>query len=293
MATRATSIVKVLSLCLTASAVGACVKILYGYRTATLAFTADGIHSLFDSTATIVGIISVILASKPPDEDHPYGHQKFETVASLILGFMLILASYEVGTLAFDRFLHPDRLAQYSLWGFVILVAVMILNLGIAYVEGKKAKELSSHFLLADSYHNRSDFLVTCAVFVSLLSAKFAIPYVDGGVALLIAIYLIYMAIRLLRQTIDPLMDHSVLDREEVEKVASSVKGVMHCHAIRSRGNDGHKFLDLNIHLPGDISLLQAHEITHAVEARLKDRFPDLVDVVIHTEPHGHPPCAM
>ncbi|MCB0416025.1 MAG: cation transporter [Bdellovibrionaceae bacterium] len=293
MSTRSNSIVKVLLVCLSASTLGAALKIVYGYRTATLAFTADGIHSLFDSTSTIVGIISVILASKPPDDDHPYGHQKFETVASLILSFMLILAGYEVGTLAFERFMHPERLAQYSFWGFAILLGVMVVNLSVAFLEARKAKELSSQFLLADSYHNRSDFLVTCAVFVSLLSSKFSLPYVDGAVALLIAIYLVYMAIQLLRETIDPLVDHSVLDPEEVERVASSVKGVLHCHAIRSRGHDGHKFLDLNIHLPGDISLFQAHEITHTVEDRLKKKFPDLVDVVIHTEPHGHPPCAV
>jgi divalent metal cation (Fe/Co/Zn/Cd) transporter len=124
-----------------------------------------------------------------------------------------------------------------------------------------------------------------------LISARLRIPYVDSIVSILITLYLIYVAVHLLVQNLQPLVDHRVLDPREVERVAASIDGVLHCHHIRSRGEKNHHFLDLNIHLPGHISLERAHEITHTVEARLKAAFPGLVDVVIHTEPDGHPPC--
>jgi divalent metal cation (Fe/Co/Zn/Cd) transporter len=103
---------------------------------------------------------------------------------------------------------------------------------------------------------------------------------------------LVYLSIRLIVRTLGPLVDTSVLDQEKVREIVGSVEGVLHCHHIRSRGEEDHFFLYLNIHLPGQISLHRAHDITHEVEAKLKKAFPGLVDVVIHTEPHGHMPCS-
>ncbi len=282
---------RVLCVCLVASSVGAAAKIYFGAKTGILAFVADGVHSLFDSTATIVGIISVISASKPPDAEHPYGHEKFETIASMMLAFLLMLAGYEMATFAVQRILNQDVFPTYSPVGLIIVFATMSINLAVSYYEGRKAVELSSPFLLADSFHNRSDFLIGFGVLISLISVRYHLGIVDGIVAVGISLYLGYLAYVLIRKTINPLVDHRVLDPKAVEAVASSVKGVLDCHAVRSRGQQGHHFLDLNIHLSGKMTLDEAHSITHQVETRLKDQFPGLADVVIHTEPHGHPPC--
>jgi cation diffusion facilitator family transporter len=266
------------------------IKIYYGHSSASLAFVADGIHSLFDAAATLIGIVSITLSAKPPDEGHPYGHQKFESVSTIALGLMLLSASYEVGSMAIERLGHPE-MPTYTFWGFVVLAGIMVINLSVSRFEMNRARALSSRYLAADALHNQSDFLISCAVLLSLLSVSLHLPYVDAGASLAITLYLALISFKMIWMNLRPLVDYRVLDPEKVEEIVSSTEGVLHCHNIRSRGEDGHHFLDLNIHLHGHITLERAHEITHNVEERLKAAFPGLVDVVIHTEPHNHPPC--
>lgn len=293
MNSRTRGILWTLTVCLGASSLASLLKILYGRHTNSLAFVADGIHSLFDSGATVAGMVSIYLSTKPPDEGHPYGHYKFETLSSLGLGLMLFLAAHEMGTLAYDRLMHAPVSPRFDMWGFVIIAVTMVINLGIAWFEGKQAKKLSSAFLEADSFHNQSDFLISIGVLASTVSAWMQFRYIDALVSILITLYLAYLAVRLILNNLQPLVDSSVLDPRRVEAVAGAVEGVIHCHHVRSRGEQGHYFLDLNLHLPGHFTLERAHDIAHEVEARLKREFPGLMDVIIHTEPHGHAPCAV
>lgn len=290
---RGKKIFQTLGLCLGASTLASVSKLVYGYQSHSLAFTADGIHSFFDSAATILGMISIAHSAKPPDAAHPYGHRKFETVSALALGFLLFLAAYEVGSAAFHRVIDNAGVPHFSYWGLGILVFTMVINLSTAALEAKRAKELDSNFLKADSLHNQSDFLITCAVLISLFSAKLNWNYVDAVISLAITVYLAFLSFHLIWSNLHPLVDRSVLDVKKVEEIAQSVEGVIHCHHVRSRGEPGHYFLDLNLHLPGHISLDRAHEIGHLVEGKLKVAFPGLVDVVIHTEPDGHAPCCL
>jgi cation diffusion facilitator family transporter len=283
---------RVLLLALTASTGIAIVKIIYGKRSGSLAFVADGLHSLFDSGSTLLGMFSVILADQPPDEGHPYGHRKFETLSSLFLAMLLLLAGWEVFMATLQRLAEEKSVPTYSPWGFGILFLTMGINLGVAAYEGRAATKFRSSFLASDAIHNRSDFVITIGVLASVLAAQWNIRYVDAIVSGAIAAYLVYLAVHIVRLNIQPLVDHSVLDPEEVRKIVCAIDGVMDCHNIRSRGEKWHHFLDLNIHLSGRMSLEKAHELTHKVEAKLKDRFPGLIDVVIHTEPHDHPPCS-
>lgn len=288
---RAKAIVRILLVCLAASTSISIIKMVYGHFYDSLAFFADGIHSMLDSASTVLGIISVLAAAKPPDKEHPYGHKKFEMVSAMALAFLLLLAGFEVAEAAWARVSQPGRLPIYSHWGLVILGVTMVINLGVAAMEGRAAKKYKSPFLASDSLHNRSDFIITLGVLVSQVSSRFNVAYVDAGVSLGIALYLAHLSLQVIRMNLKPLTDHRVLDPRSVESVVNKVDGVILCHNVRSRGEKGHHFLDLHIHLPGNISLDRAHDITHAVEARLQEAFPGLVDVVIHTEPHDHPPC--
>jgi cation diffusion facilitator family transporter len=291
MQKRTRSIVGVLVASLCGAFTVSILKIWYGGVSDNLAFIADGIHSLFDFASTAIGIVTLILASKPPDEDHPYGHQKFEGVAAVLLAVLLTFAAYEVGAMAYQRFIHPTVFPTSSFWGLAILGFTMVLNLGIAKFEHAKAKELGSSFLKSDAMHNQSDFWTSLAVLISLISGRYRIPYVDALASIVITVYLVHVALRLINMNIHPLVDRSVVDAKKVEEIARSIPEVIHCHDIRSRGDENHFFLDLSLHLPGKITLEHAHEITHHVEEALKKNFPGLRDVVIHTEPDGHIPC--
>ncbi len=289
---RAKAISQVLWLCLGASLLTAALKLIYGHYTGSLAFFADGVHSLFDSVSTVLGIYSILVSSHPPDERHPYGHKKFETLSALALAVLLLLAGWEVLTAAYGRFTLGSPPPAYSNWGWAVLALTMVINLGIAFFESAAAQRLKSHFLESDSLHNRSDFIITLGVLVTFLASRFQIPHLDLLISVAIALYLMYLALVIFQRSIRPLVDHSVLDPKQVEELVGSVEGVIDCHNVRSRGERWHHFLDLNIHLSGKMTLEKAHLITHQVEAKLKEAFPGLVDVVIHTEPHDHPPCS-
>ncbi len=291
MDTRTRGIIRTLTVSLVANAVIAIIKIVYGRYSHSLAFTADGVHSLFDSASLIFGMTSVLWASQPADEGHPYGHHKFETLSATAFGVLLLIGAAQVGATAYERFLEPNVFPRFNTWGLVILAGILLTNIFVAKYEAKCARELSSQFLASDSLHNAGDMWTTLGVFGSILSGYFQIPFVDAFTSLAITLFLIYLSGRLILQNMRPLLDHSVLDSKRVEEIARSVAGVLDAHQIRSRGERGNYFLDLNIHLPGKITLEKAHDITHEVESRLKTEFPELVDVVIHTEPHGHKPC--
>jgi cation diffusion facilitator family transporter len=291
MEKRTKGILGTLTICLLGTLSVALFKIVYGGISDNLAFIADGIHSLFDSASTGVGLVTILMASKPPDDDHPYGHRKFEMLGAVFLAVLLVFAAYEVGALAYQRLRQPNIFPTFSFSGILILLGSMAISLSISSFEKKRAVALKSNFLKSDAIHNQSDFWTACAVLVSLVSGKFRIPYVDAITAIVIMIYLIHISLKLINMNIHPLVDRSVVDPKQVQEIANSVEGVLHCHNVRSRGESDHYFLDLNLHLPGHISLEKAHEITHSVEAKLKAAFPGLQDVVIHTEPDGHPPC--
>jgi cation diffusion facilitator family transporter len=225
---RTRGIIKTLVICLTASTGLSALKIFYGQATESLSFIADGIHSLFDSLSTVIGIISIYTSQKPPDEGHPYGHQKFETLASLALALLMFLAAYEVGTIAYEKILNPHHVPHYSFTGILLLLFTLFINFGISWYEKRAALLYRSSFLESDSIHNLSDFLITAAVFIGLVSSKYQIRYVDSAVAIAITLYLIFLGVHLLKVNIQPLLDQRVLDSKAVENVVYSVKDVLH-----------------------------------------------------------------
>ena len=288
---RSHAVLKVLGISLLANIALGSLKIFYGRSANSLAFMADGLHTYFDACATLLGMISIYLSAAPPDDNHPYGHYKFETLSSLLLSMVLCFAAYEVGSRAFSRLDVVDQFPNGDFRGVFIVILALVLSLSLGKWESKMGTVLGSPFLKADSVHNLSDVWTSVAVVVSIIAGHFKIPRVDAWVSILISIYLVFLSLRLLMENARPLVDARVVDPRRVEAIAGSVSGVIHCHHVRSRGEQGHYFIDLNLHLPGSITLHKAHDISHEVEKKLKAEFPGLVDVVIHTEPDGHPPC--
>lgn len=288
---RSRSVLKVLAVSLVANILLGSLKVFYGRSANSLSFVADGLHTYFDACATLLGMISIYLSAAPPDEDHPYGHYKFETLSSLLLSMVLIFAAYEVGSSAYSRLDVVDQFPRIDFGGVFVVTLALMTNYLVGRWEMKMGAALNSPFLKADSVHNLSDLWTSAGVVLSMLAGHFKIPRVDAWISLLISMYLVFLSLRLLWDNAGPLVDARMVDPERVEAIACSVNGVLHCHHVRSRGERGHYFVDLKLHLPGSIPLHKAHDISHEVERKLKAEFPGLVDVVIHTEPDDHPPC--
>ncbi len=264
-------------------------KIAYGSLAHSLSIRADGFHSLTDSSNNLVGLVGIWLASRPADENHPYGHHKFEIIAAGLVGLSLLAMAYDVASGAALRLLHGNvQRPRLDAWAFVVLLVTLAVNSFVAMWERRRGKELNSVLLVSDATHTRSDVLVTSGVLVTTVAVEFGFSGVDLIAALLIAGFIAYAGIQVLRTNLGYLSDSAALDPAAIEGIVCSVPGVASTHKIRTRGSPGRIYVDLHIQVARNLDVVQAHKVTHWVIDAIKQRFPDVRDVLIHTEP-AHP----
>jgi cation diffusion facilitator family transporter len=265
-------------------------KIAFGYASGAISIISDGFHSLTDAGSNIVGVIGVRAAGRPPDEDHPYGHRKYETVAAAAVTVFLLLLVLEVLRHAYDHLMGGAGTLQISLGGFAVMLVTIGVNIGVSRYELREANRLGSEVLLADSLQTRGDIWTSSTVLIALVGARSGLPILDPLAALVVAGFIGYAAFEIARTTTHILSDRIVISQTELEDVVLSVSGVIGCHHIRTRGSTDHVFLDLHVWLPADMPLLEAHDLSHVVKDRLMARYPQIVDAIIHIEP---PPRGM
>ena len=262
-------------------------KLGYGVFTGSLGMQADGFHSLFDGASNVIGLVGLWWASGPPDEHHPYGHKKFETLAAAGIGGMLLATCLYLVTETVDSW-GGSRQPTVTGISFVIMLVTMAINFSVMRWEQRKGRELGSEILIADSYHTGSDLLTSLSVLAGLIAVRAGYPRVDSIVALIVAVVIAWTAITVLREVLTSLTDQIRLDPEEVQAVVMEIPGVLDCHKIRTRGLASHVFVDLSVHVKPDMPVEEAHGIATQVEHSLKSRFRGVEDVVVHLEPEGH-----
>jgi cation diffusion facilitator family transporter len=261
-------------------------KIAYGYYANSLSIRADGFHSLTDSANNVVGLVGVLIAARPADDNHPYGHQKFEILAAGVVGLSLIAMAYDVAKSAIVRLASGGTdLPRLDTGAFVVLVATLMVNLGVARYEAKRGRELESPFLTSDAAHTRSDVIVTCGVLFAVVLVRLGYPRLDMVAALAIAVFIAWTGVSVLRQNLAYLADEALVDPTRVDALALEVPGVASTHKIRTRGTPGKMYVDLHIQIAPHLNVVQAHRVTHAVIDAIKAAIPGVADVVVHTEP--------
>lgn len=283
-AERQRQITRVLVITLILNLLVASAKLFYGYISGTMSVLADGFHSVMDSTSNIVGLIAIRFASDPPDEDHHYGHRKAEILASMMIAILLAVTCLEIVKELVHRLLSPSQ-PEVSGWGFVIMLAGLVINLGVVRYESQVGKRLNSQLLLSDAQHTRSDVLVTLSVIVSMVAMTQRWYWMDYLVSIGIVVVIGHMAYQLFRQNMDILMDRSPVEREPLLREVSAMEGVRHCHKLRARGSPDEIFLELHIWVDPALSVREAHDLAHRVKAQLMQQRPEVADVTIHVEP--------
>ena len=259
-------------------------KLAYGAYSGSLSFTADGIHSLLDGTSNIVGIVGMRAASQPPDEGHPYGHQRFEALAALAIGALILVGLYEITSRAVLALIGGGT--SHAGWeGIGIAGGTLVVNVAVARYETRRGKELKSPILTADAGHTTSDSLGTLVVIVGTALSRLGLRYADAGAAAIIAVLVARTAWAVLRDNVGVLADARRVDAGRVRALACGVEGVRGAHKIRSRGTVDHVAVDLHIHVDPEMTVEEAHSLTHRVADRIKEELTEVRDVVIHTEP--------
>jgi cation diffusion facilitator family transporter len=268
----------------------ALVKGAYGLFTNSLSMTTDGLHSLFDSTSNIIGLVGISMASRPPDREHPYGHSKFETFASIGIAVLLFASCFQVIEAAIGRFVNPIT-PEITGLSFAIMGATLAINIGVSAYEYIIGKRLKSSILVADSMHTRSDIYASIAVILGLFAVKMGYPLADPLIALLITGLIILTGLEIIKESSKVLLDRALIEESVIKKLALSVDGVCNCHRVRTRGSPGQIFIDLHIGLDSTLSMDAAHRVAVAVEEKIKTFIEGVEDVVVHIEPKDY--CEM
>jgi cation diffusion facilitator family transporter len=285
VARRARDIRRVLLVTLALNVLVAALKLIYGTLSHTLSLRADGFHSLTDGTNNLVGLVGIWWSARPPDEKHPYGHERTEVIAASAIGASLILVAWEVARGAIERMTdgaappHPDA------GSVVVLLLTLLINVGVARYEARQGKALASTFLQSDASHTASDVLVTLGVLLTLAGVHLGFSWLDWVASCVIGVFILVTGARVLWRNVDYLMDAAQVDAARIHAIACAVPGVAGTHKIRTRGVPGHIRVDMHIQIARHLDVVQAHEVTHWVIAAVKREVEGVHDVVVHTEP--------
>lgn len=276
-------VTRVLWQVLLANVLVALAKIAAGLAAGSISLVADGFHSATDASSNIIGLVGTHLASRPPDKDHPYGHYKYETFATLGIGLLLLLTSWDILKSVFTR-LFDGTAPQVSPLSYAVIGMTILINLGVTVYERRKGQQLNSAILLADAAHTRSDIFVSVSVLGSLVAVQAGWPWLDALVALAIVGAIAHTGWGIVRQASNILADSAAVDKKKVEEVVTAVAGIKSCHKIRSRGSNQASYLDLHIQVDNQMTIEEAHWLGHVAQNRLQEAL-GITDVIVHVEP--------
>jgi len=280
------AIKRVLVITLILNLVATLAKLIVGYLTGALSLIADGFDSVFDSASNVVGLVGIHIASQPADEEHPYGHRKFETFTAVGISLLLFLTCWELIKSAWERLTAPQAIApEVNAWSFGALLVSIAVHIVVVIYESGAGRRLRSEFLVADAMHTLADIFVSLSVIVGLVVVRLGAPVVDPILALIIALLIAKIGFDIVKSSSRILLDRVALDVHKVERIVLGVNGVRACHRIRSRGKEDDVYLDLHVQVDPQIPTERAHEIAHQVQRRLQEELDGVRDVIVHIEP--------
>lgn len=253
------------------------------------AMISDAIHSLSDVFATVVAYFGVLLSKKAPDEKHQYGHDKFECLASLTLGLILIGTGIGIGAGGVRTIISGDY-SSIAIPGTIALIAAIVSIVtkeAMYWYTRHYAKKLNSSAFMADAWHHRSDALSSIGSLIGIAGARLGYPVMDSIACVIICLCILKVGFDIIKDAVSNLMDSSCPPEwnEKMSEFILSQPGVEKIDLLQSRKFGEKIYLDVEISVDGSLSLNDAHEIAEAVHDRIEEAFPDIKHVMIHENP--------
>ncbi|MCW8910412.1 MAG: cation diffusion facilitator family transporter [Gammaproteobacteria bacterium] len=262
-------------------------KLIIGFLGHSQALVADGLHSLSDLISDGLVLLATHHASADADEDHPYGHARYETVATIALGVLLIAVGIGISIDAIHRIINPEHLlipSTLTLWiAGLSIVSKEALYQYTAFI----ARKIKSKLLHANAWHHRTDAISSIVVFIGITGAILGWPMLDSIAAVVVAVMIIYIGWELSHHSIKELVD-TALDPDTVDAIKEhilNVDGVLECHMLRTRRMSHNALVDVHILVDSKLSVSEGHQISEAVEYSLISNFDDINDVTVHIDP--------
>lgn len=259
----------------------AILKGVVGLQTGSTAILADAFHSFTDTANNGMAYAAHRIANKPADKCHPYGHRKYEYLAIFVLAVLLSVLALELIVHALTGFTEQPEQSQPGIW---LMVGSVIATLGVAGFEAFWARRLNSVLLEADAKHSLADVSTTVAAVAGWQIALLGFPWLDSVIAVIIALFVFYLAYGLFRKVIPVLVDEASLNENQIVAAANDLPGIIRVKQVKSRSTGDGDILEIKATVSPYISTKASHHIADQLEEHLTSRF-NLLDVVVHIEP--------
>lgn len=282
---RVRAIQRSLAIILVANLVVVAVKIVVAVRTGALSVLGATVESALDAMNNVIAMALVGLAAIGPDEDHPYGHDKFETLGALAIVGFLSISCFELVRNAVTQLVHQQLPEAATPLELALLGSTAFANVFVVWYERRRGRELGSALLLADAAHTGGDIFVTVLAFVALLLTRAGYGFIDPWLALVVAGVIAFSGYQILRVTVPILVDQRAVDSAEIRRVVAAIPGILGVPNVRSRTSaSGTLFAEMTITCDGALSVARAHELADAAERAIRDAL-GAADVTVHVEP--------
>jgi cation diffusion facilitator family transporter len=276
---------RTLGIVLILNAVVAASKIFVGAHTGSLTVLGAALESGLDMFNNVIGIALVAVAGRGPDEDHPYGHDKFETLGALgIVGFLSI-SCFELLRGGITSLISGSAPHHIDTIELDIIAATLVVNMFVVWYERRRGHQLESAFLLADAAHTAGDILVTLMALASLALSRIGLVRLDAALAIGVALIIAWSGAQILRASIPILVDERAIDARQLRGVVLGVPQIHDVRSVRSRSTaSGRLFAEVTVVVSGTTSVDQAHQLADAVEEAIEREF-GTSQVTVHVEP--------
>lgn len=263
------------------------IKLVTGFLVGSAALIADGIHSFSDLVTDGFVLAATHFGRQEPDSDHPYGHGRIETLATLVLGSVLIFVAGGIAWASLSRLLIGEPISAPGIWALGVAIVSLAAKEWIYRYTLAVARRVNSRLLAANAWHSRSDALSTGVVLIGLVAAQFGVGWVDAVAAIIVGVMVGQVGWQLLWESSRELIDTALPedDQQRMKRIAEAVSGVDSVHDLRTRSVGSQVVLDLHIVVPPRLTVSEAHEIGNAVSRELRRAYPDLADVTFHIDP--------
>jgi len=262
-------------------------KLAGGFIGQSQALIADGLHSLSDLASDAMVFVAAKHASEDADDEHPYGHARFETIATVALAVLLVIVSLGIGYDAIASLISDEVIEKPDLFTLWIAAFSIVSNEGLYHYTRLVGTRIRSKLLLANAWHHRSDAVSSIVVLIGIAGTQFNMPKLDAYAAIVVAILIARIGFKLGYDSVQELVDAS-LEPELVDKIRNQIlshEGVRELHMLRTRRLGHHAHVDVHIMVAPRLSVSEGHHISETVEKMLKDSFDDINDVTVHIDP--------
>lgn len=269
-------------------------QLIGGTFTQSQALIADGVHTLSDLASDVVVLVAAKMASKDADDDHPYGHGRFETVATVILGLALAGVAVGIAISAFGRIMNPERLLQPEPLALIFAALAIVSKEGLYQYTMVVANRIDSKMLKANAWHHRSDAISSILVAIGVAGSIFLeIPWLDAAAAIIVALMIFYMGARLILDSTMELVDTAIEPEKtaEISQFISNIEGVEHMHMLRTRKMGNTVLADVHVQVNSYLSVSEGHFVAESVMHKLRHNFPEMHDITVHIDPEDDETC--